>query len=152
MEDPIRIDSFKLQISRSKIILFKIIHTSLHSLSVPIFHLTIQHSLPSFPYLLHSIFSLQHLLQSISPDIVCVYMFFLFPLVTKNGISMRVEALDILINFVSMTYNMPGIEQTFNTHLLNERRNLINFLECKPHPENLAQLGFISLHDVVIIP
>jgi len=37
-------------------------------------------------------------------------MFFLFPLVTKNGISMRVEALDILINFVSMTYNMPGIE------------------------------------------
>ena len=65
---------------------------------------------------------------------------------------MRVEASAILINFVSMTHNMPGIEETFSTHLLKERRNLINFPECKQHPENLAQLGFASLHDVVIIP
>ena len=90
MEDPIRIDSFKLQVSRSsKIILFKIIHTSLHSLSVPKSHLTVQHSLPpclyiSTPFFLHS--TSYNLLVQILYMCIC----FLSPLVTKNRISIRV--------------------------------------------------------------
>lgn len=84
---------------------------------------------------------------SIALITICYSRYFVFP-APKNVISTSGEVWAILISSVSPIYYMLGAEQAFNTRLLNEWRNKINFLECKPFPENLGRLWFILLHDV----